>query len=310
MEESNRFIISISGISLLLSLLLFLHYTFTKITPEPIKKNQIIYMISTPCSAMTQFLRMIAQRKDFMAMHIPANFAYCYQHNDLDLVKGWYKEDAPTTYEKAYQTIQKEALKQPLFIAETSHTATEFLTANPTFITNNPVQFLILLGNVHNLTISYYEKKKEYFDKLSADQISNSIGLKALYECLLHLKKQNKNIVICYTPDLFSKTETTVKTICQKLEIPYKPESLQWQNLDTNFTALPFWTIETASCSRTWQQDVITSNGFTKPEQYAVDKQGNPTFEEIKNKKHREICNKAYQENKLYFDLIMQINKA
>lgn len=303
--ETDRFISSIVGISLFLSLTIFLHYTFTTPQEKTTQKNPIIYMIATPCSAMTQVLRMVHQRGDFTAMHIPANLAYCHEHNYLDLVKGWYKDDAPTTYQQALTEIKKAAEKKPLFIAETSHTATEFLTKNPEFVALPNVKFLVLIGNIHNLTISHYEKKKDHFDKLPPEQMSNAIGLKALYEFITELKKQNKKVVICSSPDLFYKPESTVEKLCKELEISFLPQTLHWPDISENFSTLPFWTIENNSCSLAWQNDAIESTGFTEPKQYTVDKQGNPTFEEIKNKKHRDICAAAYQENMQYYTLIM-----
>jgi hypothetical protein len=268
--------------------------------------EKIVYLIATPCSKTLEVLRMIHERGDFNVMDIPANLAYCHVHNYVHLVEGWYRDDAPTTYLQAAQEIDKMALKGPVFVGETTHTATEFLAANPELASR--MQYVCLIGNPHNLTISYYEKKKDYFDQMPETQMANSIGLKDLYEFIISLKEHDRAVCICRSDDLYYHTEDTVKSMCGHLQIPYMPHALHWKDISENFTTLPFWTIANTSCILAWNLDVIQSTGFTLPQQYAVDEQGNPTFEEIANPKHRKICADAYNENMIYYHLIMKLS--
>lgn len=239
--------------------------------------HNIVYLAATPCSAMVEVLRMIAQRGDMLAMHIPGNLAYCHVPryidgktiNYLNIVKGWYKDEAPTTYQKTAEVIHQQAALTPVFIGENTHTATEFLTANPDFARQDNVRFVFLIGNPHHLIIDYYNKKKDYFDQLPEAQMANSVGLKDLYEFIKQLTSQHKAVFICESEKLYSAPEATVQALCNYLQVPFMPESLHWKDISVDFTELPFWTIENTECSRTWHMKAIQSTGFTQPPQYA-----------------------------------------
>jgi Sulfotransferase domain len=270
--------------------------------------NRIVYLIANPRTCMVEFLRMIHARDgDFKVMHIPANWAYCHVNNYLDIVKGWYREDAPTSYVEACQTILQEAETAPVFVGENTHTAVEFLAANESFKINPQVQYICLLGEPHKSVISYYEKKKNYFDELPRSQMSKSMGLKDLYELTLEFEAKNlPKPLFLKSEDLYYNTEETVKRVCQYLDIPFKEESLHWQDLSENFTSFPGWyTIELTDCAKTWHLPAISSTGFTKPASYELDASGRPTFAEIDNPEHREICRQAYEENLVYYNLLL-----
>ena len=42
-----------------------------------------------------------------------------------------------------------------------------------------------------------------------------------------------------------------------------------------------------------------------KKHSYDVDKDGKPTFDEIKNLEHKELCIKAYEENIVYYRMLI-----
>ena len=256
---------------------------------------------------MVEFLRMMHARNDFGVMHIPANWAYCHVNNYLDIVEGWYRQDAPTSYAEARNDIMKEAATAPVFVGENTHTAVEFLAANEDFKTSPQVQYICLLSQPHKAIISYYEKKKDYFDKLPRHQLSKSIGLKDLYELLEDFKSKNlPKPLILSSEDLYNKTHETVQSVCTYLGIPFKEESLHWEDLSENFTSFPGWyTIELTNCAKQWHSVAIASTGFTLPQSFGLDEFGNPTFEEIANPDHREICKEAYQENLHYYNLLL-----
>lgn len=273
----------------------------------PLQAHKIVYLIANPRTCMVEFLRMIHARNDFKVMHIPANWAYCHVNNYLDIVKGWYREDAPTSYAEAREAILKEAEIMPVFVGENTHTAVEFLAANEDFKISPQVQYICLLGEPHKAIISYYEKKKDYFEKLPRCQLSKSIGLKDLYELLEEFERKNlPKPLILRSEDLYSKTHETVQSVCSYLGIPVKEESLHWEDLSEGFTSFPGWyTIELTDCATKWHSPAIACTGFTKPISYALDEFGTPTFEEITNPEHREICKEAWQDNLKYYNLLL-----
>lgn len=291
--------------NLTITAFIFLMLTFCK---QVSAQHTIVYLIANPRTCMVELLRMMGERKDFKVMHIPANWAYCHVHNYLDIVKGWYREDAPQTYNQALSDILKESEDHDIFVGENTHTAVEFLMENEDFIKNPAVQFVCLISNPHNAIISYYEKKKNYFDQLPEEQLSQSIGFKDLYLLLDKIRAAGcKNPLILVSKNLYDKTELTVQTLCDYLKIPFKKEALQWANLWENFAYFPNWyTIERTECAKTWHEKAIKSTTFTQPELYALDEAGNPTFEEIENLKHREICRNAYEENIKFYRLLLE----
>ncbi len=271
--------------------------------------NRISYLIANPRASLVEFLRMVGNRGDFKVMHIPANWAYCHAHNYTDIAKGWYREDAPTTYAQAKADILKEVEKAPVFVGENTHTAKDFLEYDKDFIKDPRVQLVFLISNPHRAIIEYYEKKKNYFDKLPSSQLSESIGLKDLYKLLEDMKKNGLTLpLIIKSEDLYYTTKEAVQSVCDYLHVPFKEESLHWKDISENFssfTDLGWYTIELTECSKHWHGDAIKSTGFSEPQAYALDKNHNPTFEEISNPEHRRICMQAYEENIAYYKLLL-----
>lgn len=273
-------------------------------------QNKLVYCICNPRSKLIELMRMIGNRGDFKVMHIPANWAYCNvpAHIYTDITKGWYREDAPATYAKAQEDIFNEAEKNNVFVGENTHTANEFLKENSQFLKDPRLQLVFLVSSLHGAVISYYRKKKDYFDKLPATQMADSIGLKGMYELLIDIKKDGGTPpLIIKSEDLYFKTQDTVQSLCHFLNVPFKKEALNWADASSNFISFEQWgwyTIELTDCSKAWHMEAIKSTGFTKPETFAIDYQGNPTFEEIENPHHREICIQAYKENLVYYNLL------
>lgn len=139
--------------------------------------------------------------------------------------------------------------------------------------------------------------------------MTDSVGLKGMYELLIDIKK-NGGIppLIIKSEELYFKTEETVRSLCSFLNVPFKKEALHWHDASADFVSFEQWswyTIELTNCSKAWHMDAIKSTGFTQPETFAVDAQGNPTFEEIENPRHKEICIQAYKDNLVYYNLLM-----
>ena len=282
-------------------------------TEKIVSQNQIVYLISNPRASMVELLRWAGNNNNFKVMHIPANYAYCHANNFVKTVEGWYRADAPTTYEEAMNDISKEADKSNVFVGENTHTVNQFLPANPNFMNDPRVKFLVLIRELHGSTIDYYMQKKDYFDTLPEEQMSRSLGFEGLYNLLLEFRKNGKGLpLIISSEDLANKTDETVKRICDYLNIPFKAETLKWNDISKGFKtftdSLGWYTIELTDCSLKWHEKAIKSTGFTHIERYAV-ADGKPTFEEIENLKHREICQKAYEENLVYYNKIQDMIK-
>ena len=272
--------------------------------------HRIIYCMCNPRSALIELLRMVGERGDFKVMHIPGNWAYCHAHNYTELTKGWYREDAPAIYEQTLADILKEAETADVFVGENTHTAKDFFEVNKDFLKDPRLEMIFLVSDPHASIISYYEKKQSYFDSMPASQMSDSLGLKGMYELGEKIKEQTGNRPFTIkSEDLYFKTQEMVSTLCKYLHIPFIEKALRWKDASasfSSFTDLGWYTIELTDCSKTWHGNAIKSTCFSRPVTYAVDAHGNPTFEEISNPKHREICQRAYEENIGYYNLLLE----
>jgi len=282
-----------------------------------VKSHDIVYVISNPRASLVELLRWAGNLNHFKVMHIPANYAYCNvpEHDYTKIVEGWYRQDSPTTYKQAKDDILKEAEKAPVFVGENTHTVNEFLPANPDFMQDPRVKFLVLIREPHGSTIDYYMQKKDYFDTLPEEQMSRSLGFEGLYNLLLQFEKSGKGLpLIVSSENLANKTNETIQKTCDYLNIPFKEQALHWKDISDNFTTfedkLGWYSLELTDCSKKWHEKAIKSTGFSPIEKYAVDAEGNPTFEEIENLKHREICKKAYEENLVFYDKIQKMIKV
>lgn len=175
------------------------------------------------------------------------------------------------------------------------------------------MQFLVLIREPYGSIIDYYDQKKDYFDKLSEDQMDKSIGFEGLYNLLNQIKASNNVIPLIFsTEDLYYNTNNTVQKICDYLNIDFKEESLRWNDISENFTTFEsqgWYTIELTDCSKKWHEKAIKSTGFTRPMGYALNVIGEAKFEEIENPKHRAICKKAYEDNLVYYNKILNLFK-
>ena len=106
---------------------------------------------------------------------------------------------------------------------------------------------------------------------------------------------------------LYTNTEITVKTLCNQIQIPFKSSSLNWEKLGKSFTGHEKWhEHKKKDLTHRWHGNAMQSTGFTKPRQYEIDKDGDPTFSEVADLEHRDICKKLYKENIEYYQLFLK----
>lgn len=159
------------------------------------------------------------------------------------------------------------------------------------------------MRNPHHSVISHFNKEKCSFDALY-----NVIGYEALYQIYQKVARDaiNKPLLIL-TEDLYEHPEETIRTLCANLDIPFIPEALNWSKLDSSFDAHKEWhELKFPEGTNYWHEEAFQSSGFTKPKSYAVDANGQPTFEEIEDPDHRAFYMKVYQHNLPYYQLMLK----
>jgi len=223
-------------------------------------------------------------------MHEPSQLAYDsikYPHETHD----WFLESAQNS---------------SVFVNEISFAVQDFLKEDTELTVDPCVQFAFLLRNPHHATVSFYKKCEGMFVE-DEQNFSDLIGYKAAYELYnaLSTRAIHKPIIIL-SENLYTHPEETIKLFCKQASLAYKPEALVWPGLDNSFDGQEWHEIKHEQLMHHWHGDAIKSRGFAKPAHYDLDDKNYPTFIEVSDERYREVCRKAYDANKYYYDLLLE----
>lgn len=260
--------------------------------------QKIVYLISPPRSMSVAFTRMMEARGDFAIFHEPSQYAYDKIYYP-ELTATWFRDGALSTFDEVKKALLAKAEQKQVFAKEMSFAVENFLLNDLEFVQNPDVHFVFLVRNPHSTAISFYNKLGVW-----PEEWNFLLGYKAEYEIFQFVKKHavHKPFII-FTEDLYQDPEKTIQAFCKRLEIPFIPESLQWEALSPDFTGEKEWhELKVPHHTHHWHGEAICSNGFSKPHSYEVDAQGNPTFSEIKNEKDRAVLQQAYFMHLPYYE--------
>lgn len=274
--------------------------------------KKILFLVSTPRSLSTAFLRAIQARGEVDARYgmdvFNEPFMPVWWANNGTGAQAVYREDSLVkTYQPIVDQLLQEAEQKPIFIKEQSFIVQSLLRNDDRLFTNPDVTFAMLLRNPHHSIISFYNKLGKVIDGFSA-----IVGHKGCYEVFQEIKtRTGKAPEIVISEDLYGHSYEAMQRFCERVDIPFVPEALRWQSLGSSFDGTQLWhEAKKQDKAQYWHGDAIMSTGFEKPRQYDVDEQGNPTFSEIEKLEDREACKKVYEENTYYYNLILQsVNK-
>lgn len=266
-------------------------------TPE----NKIIVLISPPRSLSVAFLRMMQARGDFVIFHEPTQSVYNRQHYE-DFSKGWFREDSPRTFAEVKNRILEQAQKAPVFVKEMSFALREFLIKDD-FIKKQNVYFVFLIRNPHSVVISFYNKFRD-----KSEDFKYWIGYQAAYELFEEIQMKAFNApYLMFSEELAEDPQKVIKHFCNYVDIPFKEEALAWQDLGSNFIGVDEWhESKEKELVHHWHGEAIKSTGFGKLAHYEIDKNNQPTFSEIQNIDHCEMCREAFYHNLKYYQLFLE----
>lgn len=258
-------------------------------------------MISPPRSLSVAFLRMMQARGDFVVMNEPSQWAYDKIYYK-ELCESWFKPDTCQTFDEVKTKIFKAAQNSYVFVKEMSFAVEEFLLNDDEMINNPNVHFVFLLRNPHHSVISFYKKSLSV-----PNGLSNLMGYRATYNIFEKIKNRIFTApFIISTEDLYREPKKMVQALCDKLDIEFKEESLNWENLGNNFEGQEWHETKYKELTHLWHGEAIKSSGFGTPTVYEIDAQGKPTFSEIGNIDHRKAYQEVYEENLHYYEKMMQ----
>lgn len=288
----------------LLLLLLTLTLPNFIVTQDTQAEHPIVILISPPRSCSTAFLRMMHARGDFVCLHEHMTVVYGLSHH-YDIVKDWYRKEMniPQSYADITKTITTAAEKSPVFAKEMTIPVDEFLQQQPDFLTKKNVFFIFLVRNPHHSIVSFYKGHDEKIFGEFPTWISTK-STHALFE-KIKTTGYNQPLIVC-AEDLYTNPEQTAKGVCKYLSLSFVPSMINWRKLSNDFTGAQDWhELKVKDVNNHWHSKAIESTQFTKPTQYAVDTQGQPTFEEVTNLEDKETCKKIYEESMKYYNLLL-----
>ena len=265
-------------------------------------RAKAIYLISTPRSCSTAFLRMMHTRGDFVIINEPG-------------VQPYYRfyKSSGAKFLKAFQEVKNKILQKlgnyqkNVFVKEMGYSACKYLSPESDFLKKQNYYTVFLVRNPHHALVSNYKKWPNIVGIL--DDI---MGYRQLYELFKKFQQKASNVpIIILAEELTVDSHKVVSQFCQHVGIPFKEESLSWQKMDENFPFEYEWNCHVPTPTQdasNWFDKAMVSNGFKDEHltKYAVDEHGQPTFEEIKNVKHREFYKKLYVDNMPYYKLFLE----
>lgn len=272
-------------------------------------KPKTIFCISLPRHRSTAFLRMMQERNDYVVMHEPGWCAYLntYTPDVSEAREGRLNPAIPQTFEEVKKVINDERKQQNLFIKEMHFAATKYIDQE--MVKNPDIHFVFLIRNPHHVYISFAKHIEsntgsDVFELFKQDILS----YRALYQFYNYIKKERPNVpFVLDTDELLLNPKKQIHAFCDYIGISFKEESMEWSNQVDQFCTTKEWEVSPlCSFSEKWNMDAVKSTGFSaKQYVYAVDEQGEPTFEEIENVEHRAFYKALYEENMPYYKLFL-----
>lgn len=270
--------------------------------------HKLIILVSPPRSLSTVFARMMENRGDCITFNEPGITTFASLHNvHLNLQSKIEYDYTPTVSKiKAAHNTNNVFVKEMFFAAD------EYLLTQE-FMKNPDCYFIFLVRNPHASSISHAKKLYAFNNSYELPwdikkKVHNFMSYSSFYTC--YEKALNECIntpYIIITEDLINDPQNTITKFCTYVGIPMKDSYLQWQPYDSSLSVPQAWndnkTNETVAL---WHDVALASTGFTQPATYAVDANGEPTFEEIGDIALRGAYRWEYYDNLAYYNFFVK----
>lgn len=276
--------------------------SFMQIVNSVSAKHKTIVSISAPCSLSVAFLRMMRQRGDFVVVHEPGLLAWRMHKHPEKVDHDTYRHEA-SLFSEVSEQMKKLIEDHNVFIKEEFYAAAHYLHELYDY---SKVSVIFLLRNPHHILLSLYNKVKGKIPSAIVD-----------YDAMLQLfelceQKNKRRPFIIYTEDLTENPSKIIEQFCTYADIPFKEESLHWEDLSSNFINSEIWYDSVhARFDKTWHGNAWKSTGFIEHnKEYAIDKNSNPTFEEIEDAELRAEYLKLYHAMRPAYQRFMNMYHA
>ncbi len=274
--------------------------------------HKLVISISQPRSLSVAFLRMMRERGDFFIIHEPGVPAWRMTYRPEKISKADYKNERGT-FSEVKDLLKELGAQQNIFVKEESYAACNYVN-DPEITKSQDTYIVFLVRNPHHVLLSMYNKLLTYgkiTEKLSS-QKHPSIDYEAMWQLFNEIKSQSVHSpLIIFVDDLAKNPYQMVEKFCIFTDIPFKKESLAWENLIDDIGDKVTWYDNLyARFDKVWHGDAWQSTGFTPHNKmYAVDTNGLPTFQEIEDAELRLDFLEVYNKNMPYYQLFLDAYK-
>ena len=278
-------------------------------SPAP---NKIIYLVSTPRSLSTAFVRMMKARGDCEVFSEPSQRAFHLVRYPKG-VDNWFTKEGAATFKEVQERLNETLAQNHVFAKEMSFAVVDFLKEDHDFIKNEDVHFVFLVRNPHPVMVSLYLKYVELDEnctlqnKSTLEEFEDTAGFPSLYEALNLIKAISPNpVTVLLTEDLCNNPYEAVQSLCERLEIPFLEASLHWEGGESGFADGRKWhELKNPEQAKHWHGDAINSTGFGRPRSYTVDAVGQPLFSEAKSPEDQALLQEIYARSNAHYQAFL-----
>lgn len=257
-------------------------------------ERNYFWLIIPTRTLSTVFLRAMHARGDMIIFNEPAQYSYLAKRKP-DVLDDMYNSTILfTTYAKVKETLLITSEKKNVFVKDSPCAAYECLFEDDMFLSNPNIEFCFLIRDPHPSLVSYYKAEK----RNSLSEINWDIDWVvyehqfALFDKIRRLK--NKPPVVISAELLSLYPEEGMRLFCEKMNIKFKQEMLNWPSLEHNFNPLDWNDYKKDEACERWHKNAIISTHFKSCKRYyEVDENGSPTFVELSSE-IRDAVKKIY----------------
>lgn len=198
----------------------------------------VLALWSQPRSRSTAFFRMMAERRDVVALHEPfsnlTEFGCTEVHGE--------RVESPA----ALLASLRRATPRPVFFKDTTDERYPALLRDTEFLRTD-ARHTFLIRHPRETIASYH--------RLNPDMRRHQVGVEALFEIFTTVRRlTGRTPVVIDAEDLVADPAALVRAYCARAALPFVPEALTWRP-----GPRPEW-----RATARWHEDVAGSTGFVR----------------------------------------------
>ncbi len=203
-----------------------------------VAKPKVIYLVSTPRSLSTVFLRMMHARGDCAVINEPGVQTYFHVKGETKQSDTTYLHNPVQTFTDVENSILRVAHSHEItFVKELGFAACEYLHVDSDFLKQQDYYIVFLIRNPHSALVSNYKKIS-----IIQNTLSSILSYKMLYELFEQFKTKSmrRPLIIC-AEELTANPRKVVAHFCEYVGMPFSDCHLSWQPLDDTFSLERDW---------------------------------------------------------------------